>query len=396
MSEFGTEPSPILTAALGYAERGWSIIPLKPMSKVPAIRSWRRYQQRQPSVRQIKKWFASTDGVGMGVILGKASGGLACRDFDTEGSYEAWAAERPELASTLPTVATSRGRHVYFQIGEAEEAFLNLSDGELRADCRHYTVLPESTHPSGVTYTWTVSPGRSIPILDPTQAGFLPPPQTRSLLSCVKKTTSEGGNSVWDVVEATLPAGPGVRHRRLFDLARALKGIPDLADVSADGLELVVRRWWEMALPVIRTKDWRETWADFTDAWRRVRHRADCGSLAGIREFVCNAVPLSDSKEQTCLLRLELACEELSRRSHGGAFPLSCRIAGDLIDCSWESARRYLERLACAGMLTVEFKAKPAGPNRKERLASMYRWTGLSMAGVAAAESSTVKGENRA
>ena len=50
---------------------------------------------------------------GIGVVFGAVSGGLASRDFDTLDSYQSWAAEHRELAETLPTVETRRGRHVY-------------------------------------------------------------------------------------------------------------------------------------------------------------------------------------------------------------------------------------------------------------------------------------------
>jgi hypothetical protein len=73
-------------------------------------------------------------------------------------------ADHPDLAQTLPTVATSRGRHVYFRAGPADLFFLDLrdlnppEDGEYRGDSGHYCLLPPSRHPDGPTYKWLLPP----------------------------------------------------------------------------------------------------------------------------------------------------------------------------------------------------------------------------------------------
>ena len=58
----------------------------------------------------------------------------------------------------------------------------------------------------------------------------------------------------------------------VFELARALKAIPALADAEARDSRDPVRRWHERALPIIGTKPFDETWADFVTAWPRVKH----------------------------------------------------------------------------------------------------------------------------
>jgi hypothetical protein len=61
------------------------------------------------------------------VILGDVSGNLCCRDFDNAGAYQAWVAQTPDYASTLPTAQTARGFHVYFTAtGQATQ---KLGDG---------------------------------------------------------------------------------------------------------------------------------------------------------------------------------------------------------------------------------------------------------------------------
>ncbi|KKK47190.1 hypothetical protein LCGC14_3157700, partial [marine sediment metagenome] len=53
------------------------------------------------------------------------------------------------------------------------------------------------------------------------------------------------------LIQRTLPTEPGHRHRNLFNLARGLKFMPELADKPIDELRLIVKTWHERALPVI-------------------------------------------------------------------------------------------------------------------------------------------------
>lgn len=99
--------------ALEYLEAGWSVIPIRDGAKVPAVRSWEPWQSARPDAAKIRKWFRESGRHNIAVILGPVSGDLICRDFDKLESYEAWAAEHRELAKSLPTVETSKGRHVY-------------------------------------------------------------------------------------------------------------------------------------------------------------------------------------------------------------------------------------------------------------------------------------------
>ena len=86
------------------------------------------FRLSEPALRDL---FAREKTVNVGVILGSVSGNLAWRDFDTMESYDAWAEAHPELAEMLPTVETSRGRHVYFRAAVKTAKF---DDGGLRGD----------------------------------------------------------------------------------------------------------------------------------------------------------------------------------------------------------------------------------------------------------------------
>ncbi|MBN2025121.1 MAG: bifunctional DNA primase/polymerase [Pirellulales bacterium] len=164
------QPDGLLAVALGYAGRGWSVIPIQPGTKRPACYTWKRWQTDRPDRATLRRWFARGD-VGLAVVLGPVSGGLVARDFDDLDAYRRWAADHADLAATLPTVETARGRHVYFLAGWSR--ILDLGDGELRG--AGYCLLPPSRHPDGPEYRWSVPlPNGPIPRIDDlVGAGFL-------------------------------------------------------------------------------------------------------------------------------------------------------------------------------------------------------------------------------
>ena len=108
--------SQVLTAALSYRERGFSIIPTTPGCKKAAV-GWKRYQRQLAEETQLRQWFGVCPAHGIAVVLGSVSGGLVCRDFDTMPGYQQWEADHPCLAETLPTVATFRGRPTGTRVG---------------------------------------------------------------------------------------------------------------------------------------------------------------------------------------------------------------------------------------------------------------------------------------
>lgn len=182
-----------LADALSYSALGWCIIPLKTgdtnnvddQKKRPAVR-WKRYQNYRPDGKRLAKWFDGKRDYGMAAIFGEISGGLASRDFDDLASYQRWAVEHPDLAKILPTVETSRGRHVYCRFARDDVAAFRRSigkpdgigaihcdGGELRIGVGCYSVIPPSRHPSGFIYRWLVSPfGGPIPLLTVSESGF--------------------------------------------------------------------------------------------------------------------------------------------------------------------------------------------------------------------------------
>ena len=73
-----------LEAALEYADRGWSVIPIRAGTKLPAI-SWKEYQLRHPTEDEIYKWFENTNN-DIAIICGTISKLIVVDTDDAEAT----------------------------------------------------------------------------------------------------------------------------------------------------------------------------------------------------------------------------------------------------------------------------------------------------------------------
>ena len=99
-----------LDAALEYLERGWSIIPIKPEGKRPAIK-WREYQDRLPTEDEVNGWWGQWPNYDIAIVTGAISG-LVVVDCDNEDALHA--AFDAGMRSPI-RVKTKRGVHLYFE-----------------------------------------------------------------------------------------------------------------------------------------------------------------------------------------------------------------------------------------------------------------------------------------
>jgi len=382
-----------LEDALGYDRRGWCIIPIRPGTKKPACRSWKGYQNERPDVATIRGWFGDGGPKSLAVVLGEVSGNLVCRDFDQMPSYERWAAEHPELARTLPTVETGRGRHVYatVDIGQIRAAspsggsIIELGDGELRGG--GYCLVPRSKHPNGRIYRWIVPLNGQLSTVDLDSSGFLPcnrecrearenrglQRDRRTLVGVYSLDSRDSllHSRVEQAIAETQPRGTRQRHRLLFELARELKAIPALADAPVAELKAYVRQWHQKALPHITTKPFEESWFDFAEAWDKVKYPKGTEPIAMILAQAVEAgLPeVAKQYEQEELRLLVCFCRELQRASGDGPFFLATRTAGQLLGVNHVTASRWLRGLVLDGILELV----TAG-TRENRRASRYRY----------------------
>lgn len=400
-----------LEHALEYHSRGWSIIPIRPGSKLPAC-AWKPFQGRRADEQQIRKWFANGSSYGLAVILGDVSGGLICRDYDIMDAYRRWVAARPALARQLPTAATHRGRHVYGR-GDTESVrkasrsgggIIKFADGELRAG-GGYCLLPPSVHPDGAQYRWEVPLSTDVPRVDLHEAGFFGIEECNrehrdgreheedrangeyggqqrtteaidilSVLSALSVASPNGLSAdIERAIAQTLPTGPGQRHRQVFELARALKAIPALSDAEPSSLRDPVRRWHELAKAVITTQPFEETWIDFIRAWPKVKFPKGAEPMAGLfaRAAGSSLPEVASQYEQAGLRLLVSLCREMQRTCGDGPFYLSCRTAGRLLHVEHTTAWRWLFLLESDHVLDVAER----GGSKTQR-ATRYRYLG--------------------
>jgi len=144
--------SRLLDYALEYIELDWSIIPLRPNDKKPAI-SWGVYQRRLPSKEEVTNWFTGEETYNIAIITGRVSNLIVIDVDDPEK------AKRLNLPKTA-TVQTARGFHYYYQYPDGviipSKHYEDLGI-DLKGD-GGYVVAPPSMHPSGVQYKWLVPP----------------------------------------------------------------------------------------------------------------------------------------------------------------------------------------------------------------------------------------------
>jgi hypothetical protein len=379
----------ILDMALEYHRRGWSIIPIKPGTKKPTCK-WTKYQTERATEEQLTKWFGNGQDVGLAVVFGYVSDGLVCRDFDDMAAYNVWAADHPELAKALPTAATVRGRHVYFISNYS--GIKKLDDGELRGG--GYCLLPPSRHPDGPEYHWLIPlPDGPLPVVENVQsAGFLGTHVTErteengenrgndsvvsmsspSSRSSAPSLLHASDDTIERVIIESLPTGIGKRNRHVFELARALKAVPTLADAPVDALEPYVRQWHNLGVArgVIGTEPFEETWIDFLVGWPKVKFPRGEEPMSKMFELAKQAdMPKAALRyEQKGLRLLVLLCRELQRASGDKPFFLACRTAGKLLSITHVQAWRWLTLLAHDEIVKEVEKG-----DRLKRRASRYR-----------------------
>jgi len=242
----------------------------------------------------------------------------------------------------------------------------------LRGDSRHYTLVPPSLHPDGGSYIWkNPLPEIGVPLLP------LP-------LSLTHSDSSNPANPLHGLhaplddsqidrlITITLPDGSGQRNRRLFDLARSLKAA--LPNASHAELRGIVQRWHQLALPVIRTKQFDESWEDFVIAWQRIKRPAGHSFATAAQAAETEPLPACAKPYQGPLRRLCCLCSELSKQWNSHPFPLGCKKASDHLEVSIVHAWRLLKVLEFDEVIKRVSKGQ-----KKTRKASEWRFLPKSL-----------------
>lgn len=155
-------------AATEYHRKGYSVIPLKPNSKEPAI-SWTDYQKRLMSLADITAYWIENPDYNVGIITGKISG-ISVIDIDGDDGVES-IRNAPFTMPQTKVVKTPNGYHHYLKYDNRfAQGAGKLDHVDIRND-GGYVVAPPSIV-DGVGYTVS----RDKEVLD---WGIVPEPFTK-------------------------------------------------------------------------------------------------------------------------------------------------------------------------------------------------------------------------
>ena len=406
-------PSPLLAAALDYADRGWRIVPVHTAAKgrcscrkkdtcdraAKHPRTLHGVKDGTADAAQVRRFWSRWPDANVGVCMGVASGMVAL-DVDPrhggDASLVALEAEHGSLPPTIETITGGGGRHLLFlhpgvRVKNSQQ---ELAPGlDIRSDGGLIVAAP-SVHANGKRYAWRAGFGPGdVQLADMPQWLLVPEqeqgkrsvqPQTPwterteetedteeteetddteatgvasvSLSSSVSSVLSV--QSVDDAIRLTLPSAIGRRNRALFEFARVLRGMPQYAAADLPALRPLVQRWHAAALAIIGTKPFDDTWSDFAYGWPRVRLPAGSGCL---RDALTKADAAADppacaSYDCPTTRRLVRLCRQLQRMAGAetdACFFLACRSAADLLGIDHRTAAGRLNMLVGDELLTI-------------------------------------------
>jgi hypothetical protein len=140
-----------------YASLGWSVVPVRPGEKLPAVH-WMAYQRQPATASELHGWFA-VGGYGIGLVQG-ARPNCITLDFDGDQGHETLASLEQRFGALPPTVRAitpGGGVHVILRHpGKNVPTRKNLLPGfDVRGD-GGFIVAHPSRHANGRTYEWDV------------------------------------------------------------------------------------------------------------------------------------------------------------------------------------------------------------------------------------------------
>ena len=153
-----------------------------------------------------------------------------------------------------------------------------------------------------------------------------------------------------------LPTTTGNRNKRLFDLARHVKAIKP--EATKDELRAIAQEWHELALPIIGTKPFTDTWGDFSRGWEAVKFPEGTLLAKILDNLDGDPIPPMPSGYGEDEARLIRVCIRLQQHAGNAPFFLSARTAGDLIGLHFTSASNMLYGLVADGVLELVERGK--------------------------------------
>ena len=253
-------------AAIGYAERGWHVVPIH--SVASELCSCRRGTEcdrpgKHPITSQglkdatadftiVSRWWIDTPDANVGILTGPESG-FWVLDVDGPEGVKA-IAELERQHGALPRTPTTRtgggGRHFFFAwpAGRVIKNAAGLAGQpiDVRANAG-YVVAPPSTHASGASYEWEVSPNDAALAEAPPWLIELVTKKIAMTLPTTIAASVHAGRHVFRMqsdLDLTTASGveEGSRHQRALELVGAHLGRgQDAAEVEALALGFAAR-----------------------------------------------------------------------------------------------------------------------------------------------------------
>jgi len=156
-----------------YQQAGYSVIPGKYGSKLPAIKAWSDYCYRYPSVDEVMSWMTNFSETNLDLACGKASGVIAL-DLDCT-DQRILDVILPILPQSPVVKKGSKGETRFFKFtGEQTESL--KFNGEMVVEIlssNKKTTLPPSRHPNGLNYVWLSE--ETLLTINKTDLPILPP-----------------------------------------------------------------------------------------------------------------------------------------------------------------------------------------------------------------------------
>lgn len=181
-----------------------------------------------------------------------------------------------------------------------------------------------------------------------------------------------------NAIRSTAPRKTGKRNRAIFDFARYFRALLPHA-TPRHALELgLLNEWHQEAVKVGSASGFAETVADFSYAWKRVRHPHGAALATALQRARELPSPQAlDAARQVGLdspfaLLLAALCFELG--GNGRQFPLAVRVASNALGCTPRIAHKWLDALDVAEVIRC-VKRGDQFPGGK---ASEYVWVGGS------------------
>jgi hypothetical protein len=234
-----------LKAALAYAQKGLSVIPVK-VDKKPLIK-WEEFQQRRATAEEIQQWFSKWPDANIAIVTGKISAMDAIDCDSLEGEDRLIEVLGDDIRTWNPPQAKSpKGKHQYVEsTGESNKTGF-LPEVDYRGE-GGYIIAPPSVNADGKPYFWL--PGRSILEIPPARA---PLSLYSILINAFSLSRGVEGDATQTRQNATKRDNwfkQGYRDESLFHIANHLVkgGMPE--EEIQDFLRLIARQLCDPPFP---------------------------------------------------------------------------------------------------------------------------------------------------